>query len=72
MQEGQTQAAHPNHRGKGLALKAPDCWCVPLCVSCHAEFDQGSKWDKHAKREMFDEWLIQTIDMLAREGLVKA
>lgn len=72
MREGATQAAHPNHRDKGMGLKAPDCWCVPLCVDCHAEFDQGSRWTKQEKRELMDEWIIQTIRDLATRGLVKA
>lgn len=70
--EGMTQAAHVNHRGKGMALKAPDCWTVPLCVECHREFDQGKRWSKQEKRELMDEWLILTINDLANEGLVRA
>lgn len=67
-----TQAAHLNHRGKGMGMKAPDCYTIPLCPACHAEFDQGRKWPKHEKRAMADEWLIQTILQLASKGLVKA
>jgi hypothetical protein len=69
MREG-SQAAHRNE-GKGMGLKTSDAWTVPLCPSCHSEFDQGRRWDKQTKREMFDAWLILTIDALAREGLVK-
>jgi len=72
MREGETQAAHPNHRGKGLAMKAPDCWCVPLCVECHRDFDQGTRWTKHEKRELMDAWIIETLLQLASKGLVKA
>lgn len=72
MREGPSQAAHPNHRGKGLSLKAPDSWCVPMCPPCHAEFDQGKSYTKQQRRELMDEWIIATIDKLAREGLVKA
>jgi len=72
LREGATQAAHPNHRGKGMAMKAPDCWCVPLCMDCHREFDQGSQHLKAQKREMMDEWIILTILALASKGLVKA
>lgn len=72
MREGQTQAAHPNHRGKGLGMKAPDCWTVPLCVECHREFDQGKTMTKLEKREMMDTWIILTILELASKGLVKA
>lgn len=71
MREGETQAAHPNHRGKGMGLKAPDYLCVPLCVTCHREFDQGKQWSKIQKREMMDEWIIQTIAKLAEAGMLK-
>ena len=70
MRTDSVQAAHPNHRGKGMGIKAPDCWCVPLCVDCHREFDQGMKWDKATKRELMDIWIILTILALAQEGLV--
>lgn len=70
--EGMTQAAHPNHRNKGMGTKSDDCYCVPLCVECHRDFDQGSKWSKQEKREMMDAWIIETIRTLAVEGLVKA
>ncbi len=69
--EGRTQAAHPNHRGKGMGMKAPDCWTVPLCVECHREFDQGKRWDKQEKREMMDEWILQTVLTLASNGRIK-
>ena len=71
MREGDTQAAHPNHRGKGMGLKAPDCWVVPLCVDCHREFDQGKLWSKIQKREMMDAWIIETIRQLAEAGKLK-
>lgn len=65
-------SAHPNHRGKGMAMKAPDCWTVPLCPECHREFDQGTRWAKAEKREMIDEWIIATVLELASKGLIKA
>ena len=72
MREGMTQAAHPNHRGKGMGTKAPDCWCVPLCVDCHREFDQGKRWSKLEKREMMDAWIIETVRRLAEMGAIRA
>jgi hypothetical protein len=72
MREGMTQAAHPNHRNKGMGSKSDDCWCVPLCVECHREFDQGKRWSKQEKRELMDEWIVLTIRALAVNGLVKA
>lgn len=70
--EGMTQAAHPNHRGKGMGLKAHDCWTVPLCADCHREFDQGSKWSKQEKRDLMDGWIILTLADLAIAGAVRA
>lgn len=70
--EGPSQCAHVNHRGKALAMKAPDCWTFPLCVEHHAEFDQGKTLTKEQRREMADEWVILTIRALAQKGLVKA
>ena len=55
-----------------MGTKSDDCYCVPLCVECHRDFDQGSKWSKQEKREMMDAWIIETIRTLAVEGLVKA
>lgn len=72
MREGMTQAAHPNHRAKGMSIKAPDCWCVPLCVDCHREFDAGKRWSKLEKREMMDAWIIETVRRLAEMGAIKA
>jgi hypothetical protein len=70
--DGPSQAAHPNHRGKGMGLKAPDCWCVPLCPECHREFDQGTRWAKQEKRDMMDAWILQTVLELASRGLIAA
>lgn len=55
-----------------MAMKAPDCWTVPLCPECHREFDQGTRWAKQEKREMMDEWIIATVLELASKGLIKA
>ncbi len=54
-----------------MGMKAPDCWTVPLCVECHREFDQGSKWGKIQKREMMDAWIINTVLQLASKGLIE-
>ena len=67
-----TQAAHANHRGKGMGLKAPDCLTFPLCPSCHAEFDQGKSYTKEQRRELADDWIIKTITELAKRGLIRA
>ena len=69
--EGATQAAHVNHRGKGMGMKAPDVWTFPACITCHHEFDFGMKYTKQQRRELADEWVIQTIHALAKAGKLK-
>lgn len=55
-----------------MGMKAPDCWTFPLCVRCHVAFDQGKDLTKEQRRQMADEWIIETIKALADKGLVKA
>ena len=69
---GPSQCAHANHRGKGMAFKAPDVWTFPMCPECHRDFDQGATLTKAQKREFADEWILLTIRALAMKGLVKA
>jgi len=71
MKEGPSQAAHRNE-GKGMGLKAPDCWTFPLCNSCHAEFDQGKSLSKGMRRELADKWVLETVRKLAEDGVIKA
>ena len=70
--DGPSLAAHANHRGKGMSIKAPDCYTVPLCVKCHREFDSGRQWSKEEKRVLMDEWLLLTLLDLAASGAVRA
>jgi hypothetical protein len=72
LKDGPSQCAHANHIGKGMGLKAPDCWTFPLCPACHADFDQGATLTKAQKREMAEMWILLTISALAMKGLVKA
>jgi hypothetical protein len=58
--EGMSQAAHPNHGGKGMALKVDDRRCFALCFTCHAEFDQGTRLTREQRRSMADTWEAQT------------
>lgn len=69
--EGPSQAAHRNE-GKGMGIKTSDAWTVPLCTSCHADFDQGRYLTREERRALFDRWLVETIDSLASSGIVKA
>jgi hypothetical protein len=57
---GYSQAAHPN-AGKGMAIKADDRLCFPLCTvhpnaagqlveGCHALFDQHAMFTKYTRQ----------------------
>lgn len=71
--DGPSQCAHANHRGKGMSMKAPDCFTFPLCPTCHREFDQGTRFgSKLEKRALADEWILSTLLDLTSQGMVKA
>jgi hypothetical protein len=46
----------PAHRneGKGMGLKVPNILTCPACYACHAEFDQGRRFTREEKREMWN------------------
>ena len=46
-----TVAAHANgsRYGKGMGIKAHDCFIAWAYSSCHAELDQGKKFSKEEK-----------------------
>lgn len=69
--DGESQAAHVNHIGKGMSLKAPDCWTFPACVDCHRAFDQGQGYTKEQRRELAERWVMLTVHELAKAGLLK-
>lgn len=71
MREGESQAAHVNHIGKGMGLKAPDCWTFPACPSCHSEFDQGKTYTKQERRELAERWVLHTLHEPAKAGKLK-
>ena len=57
---GQVVMAHANWEefGKGMGMKAHDCFVAALCDDCHRELDQGLRM---AKLERFDTWLMAYI-----------
>jgi len=70
--EDETQAAHANwsEYGKGMALKAHDCYVAALCVGCHAGIDQGSKLSYQERKELWEAAWRKTMLVLFEEGLV--
>lgn len=55
IQDGTIVAAHSNrHRhGKGVGIKAHDCFIAFLCSRCHHELDQGSKLTKAERQDLW-------------------
>lgn len=55
---GQGEASEPAHAnwseyGKGMSIKAHDCYWAALCHTCHAWLDQGSDMSREGKKEMW-------------------
>lgn len=67
-----SQAAHINHLGKGMGIKPSDAYTVPLCPTCHTEYDQGKAYSRAERHEKGVHWLIATFHQLATKGLIRA
>ena len=61
-----SQAAHSNSakHGKGRSIKASDDFTVPLCHSCHFQFDTFQLGNRVESEAMFDRWLARVNRML--------
>ncbi|MBD1220513.1 DUF968 domain-containing protein [Acinetobacter seifertii] len=61
-----SQAAHSNSskHGKGRSIKASDEFTIPLCHSCHSQFDQFKLGTRQESETMFERWLKKTELML--------
>lgn len=68
--EGQTQAAHANlsEYGKGMSHKASDAALMALCITCHAELDQGKTMDKAERRDFQQTMIARTLTRLIEQG----
>ena len=64
-----SQAAHSNSSrdGKGRGIKADDSKTIPMCHSCHFQFDAFQIGTRAESEAMFDRWLVKTNRMLAME-----
>ncbi|WP_179988381.1 MULTISPECIES: DUF968 domain-containing protein [unclassified Acinetobacter] len=64
-----SQAAHSNSakHGKGGGIKASDEFTIPLCVICHAAFDQYKLGNREQSEAMFEKWLVKT-ELMMRKG----
>ena len=68
--EGQTQCAHRNE-GKGMGLKTDDAMTAALCLTCHADIDQGPDLSRDDRRDVMDYAILLTISALARSGMLR-
>lgn len=68
-----TVAAHSNslRHGKGLGIKAHDCYVAWACSSCHAEIDQGSKLSRQQKDDYWQAGFEKTILQKFLLGIVR-
>ena len=64
-----SQAAHSNSakHGKGRSIKASDEFTVPLCHSCHFQFDTFQLGNRVESEAMFDQLLVRVNRMLVME-----
>lgn len=71
--QGATQAAHANLScfGKGMGHKASDAATMALCVTCHAELDQGKSMGKLERWHQQMEWIAKTSVALIEAGLLE-
>lgn len=66
-------AAHSNNlrHGKGMGIKAHDCFGAWACNNCHAEIDQGSKLSRQEKDEYWQLGFERTILQMFLLGIIK-
>ena len=65
-------AAHSNwsEHGKGMGIKAHDCFIAFACSSCHAEIDQGFRLTKDEKMWVWRKGFEATMLQLFLDGTV--
>lgn len=63
-----SQAAHSNSakHGKGRSIKSSDQFTIPLCHSCHFQFDTFQLGNREQSETMFEKWLVKTELMMRK------
>ncbi len=63
-----SQAAHSNSakHSKGRSIKSFDQFTIPLCHSCHFQFDTFQLGNRAESEAMFEKWLVKTELMMRR------
>lgn len=69
---GRGEPCHSNQQwhGKGMGVKAHDCWFVPGCRACHRELDQGRLLSKDERREAWDRAFREFYPLLWKNQFV--
>ncbi len=59
----------PAHRneGKGMGLKVSSELTAPACYACHAEYDQGKRFVREEKREIWNQGYSKWQPVRARK-----
>ena len=69
--DNHTQAAHSNwveFGGKAKSIKASDEYTAALCLKCHYDIDQGSKWSKDERKLAWKVAHYKTVQTLVHRG----
>lgn len=72
---GTTVAAHANSvaLGKGMGIKAPDCFTAHLCQVCHDLYDgRRGKLTKQEKEDLWMTAFLRTVKRWFDQGIVRA
>lgn len=66
-----TVAAHSNQltHGKGMGIKAHDCFIAWACSDCHREIDQG-KMNKEDKQYYWQQGFERTLLAMLQFGII--
>lgn len=67
------EPAHSNQsrHGKGGALKAHDCFVASGCRACHRELDQGRRFTRVEKGEIWQRGHERTMLALSQLGAIQ-
>lgn len=67
------EPAHSNmsEHGKGMSIKAHDCYFASACRPCHAELDHGKRFTREERREIWRKGFERTVLALWRNDLIR-
>jgi len=69
---GYGQASHSNQsrHGKGMSIKAADCFVASICPACHHQIDHGNKMSQEERIDAWQRAHERTLLALFERGLV--